>query len=198
MIHAHEITIVLSLQRNTSLAFDPKAHNNYEFAHSYDEIVLAAVKDSLPNIKLNAFSTIAIDVAGIESELVLTETEQRQADLYSAKEQRAFRINMNSLERIGREVGIKNAIWSGDATADNIASKAFVGNVKFVYKSDWSGVKDTYESPIYKDPTFIQAWKEFDKAIEFTNDHHHVFLEGFEYICNDFGDVQVFTFSAGS
>lgn len=196
MKRTHKIVITLTIESTEDQAFDPKTHQNYEYIHADDEYLVEKLEQSLPALVVPGYLTTSLDVDSfVESELVLNEEEQQRAKIHSTQEEEEFRDNSSKLDDIARANGIKHAIWSGPATAADIHTKLIPGKVKFSYSTGWSN--EHYESKVYENPSYIDAWKEFDKGIEHTEDFHHVFLESFLPLGME-GDVKLFDFSAGS
>jgi hypothetical protein len=192
----HVVTVSFTIETPLAETFDPKAHSNYEFIHSRDE----AARKVIAQVEFPKNLTCLSIENYVDTTLVLTPQEEEVAKAHTRQEEKIHRLNQRKLEEIADEHDIEYAVWSHDTLAKDLETTFFPGLVKFVYNTSWDEARKTpYQSLVYHNPSYLDAWKEFDKAIVYSNDKHHIFLEGFLKMPQDgTSEITVYDFAAGS
>jgi len=155
--------------------FDP-VNYNYEWIHNNDDTIRRMVEDAF-QMTLPQYSIDLTAVVCRDTKLELNSVEQTKSNEYYDEEVKKDADEYIALHKLGKEHGITKAIWSvSNITSELIGTERFGKKVRFVY--DMCGT-EAFSSNTYENPTYLDAWKEFDKAIKHTGDFHHVFLESF-------------------
>lgn len=79
---------------------------------------------------------------------------------------------------------------------DNLDKRAHKGKIRFVAEDPNDG--ETFESGILENPTWLDIARVANEMLIALNDHHHVYLEGFDVIKRPKGEAAIAEFSMGS
>jgi len=83
-----------------------------------------------------------------------------------------------------------------DLPVDNLDQQAHKGRIRFVAEDPNDG--ETFESETLENPTWLDVARVANQMLIALNDHHHVYLEGFDIVKRPKGDAAIAEFSMGS
>lgn len=192
------VEITIEIESPEMGDFDPKIHSNYEFIHQNDDRIQNLVKDAF-QMTLPQHSIKNTMVSCRETELVLDTSEETKGKEFWEEKDKADDDEYNALRNLAKQHDIDKAFWSVSNITSKLIFNRFGMKVRFVYDNFFTDDEHTekYYSEVYENPTYLDAWKEFDNAIKHTGDFHHVFLESFVTLQTIDG-VTLIEFSSGS
>lgn len=121
-------------------------------------------------------------VFGYRAELgvVLDEENQRLDDELARQEFEEWNERADRITDIGREIGVKETIWSmnDDASQGLLDDDTMFDhkNVMLVLRGGWGDNEPLY-SGVMASPSYRDVWKAADQIVQRSNDKHHIFLE---------------------
>jgi len=194
MKRKYSVEIYMEIEGPEMDNFDPKIHQNYEFIHQNDDAVSQMIKNSF-QMTLPKYSINAVEVGCRDAHVILNSFEAIKDKEFCEIESKKEKNEYEALDNLAKEHGISKAIWSvSHVGSESIPTYRFGMKVRFVSDDEYT---EKYYSEVYENPTYLDAWKEFDNVIKHTGDFHHVFLESFVKLQTIDG-VTFIGFSSGS
>lgn len=103
-----------------------------------------------------------------------------------------YTVCMTFYRRLKQKLGLKYAVYSMDKHPDDIIA---LGAFRFYSSKRYTNSKSDFLSKPYVNPTYRQAFIEFENCIIHAGDYHHIYLE--DVIIDDSG-IDCLRFVTGS